>query len=203
VYSGFRDSISGQSNGRAPPLPAEASMAPQSSNVFDSRTSVGCGEKINQAFYRRARRAQRSNWRTNSSALSASSCERIGWAKSSAGHSDEGSAQRDHVMNRDRGGWPSGCKREQGSCVSLRLHHFRQLVGSQTPHSNRALSRFMTPFRRFDPFQALAFQFKQLESEIHAAEIAMRRSNLSVYCPDRAIINGVAAPWHPGHLLSL
>jgi len=37
-------------------------MAPQSSQVFDSRSSVGCGE-INQAFYRRARRAQRSNRR--------------------------------------------------------------------------------------------------------------------------------------------
>jgi hypothetical protein len=46
----------------APSLPAEASMAPQSSPVFDSRSWVGCGE-INQAFYRRARRAQRSNRR--------------------------------------------------------------------------------------------------------------------------------------------
>jgi hypothetical protein len=44
-----------------------------------------------------------------------------------------------------------------------------------------------------------AFQFKKLDEEIHAAEIAMRRSNMSVYSPDRAIINGVAAPWRPGN----
>jgi len=44
-----------------------------------------------------------------------------------------------------------------------------------------------------------AFQFKKLDEEIHAAEIAMRRSNMSVYSPDRAIINGVAASWRPGN----
>lgn len=43
-----------------------------------------------------------------------------------------------------------------------------------------------------------AFQFKNLSEEIHAAEIAMRRSNMSVYSPDQALINGVAAPWRPG-----
>jgi hypothetical protein len=44
-----------------------------------------------------------------------------------------------------------------------------------------------------------AFQFKNLSDEIHAAEIAMRRSNMSVYSPDQALINGVAAPWLPGN----
>lgn len=43
-----------------------------------------------------------------------------------------------------------------------------------------------------------AFQFKKLDEEPYAAEIAMRRSNMSVYCPDKALINGVAAPWMPG-----
>lgn len=43
-----------------------------------------------------------------------------------------------------------------------------------------------------------AFQFKDLSDEIHASEIAMRRSNMSVYSPDQALINGVAAPWRPG-----
>lgn len=44
-----------------------------------------------------------------------------------------------------------------------------------------------------------AFQFKNLSNETHAAEIAMRRSNMSVYCPDQGLINGVAAPWRPGN----
>ncbi len=44
-----------------------------------------------------------------------------------------------------------------------------------------------------------AFQFKNLVDEVYAAEIAMRRSNMSVYSPDQALINGIAAPWRPGH----
>jgi hypothetical protein len=43
-----------------------------------------------------------------------------------------------------------------------------------------------------------AFQFKNLADEVNAAEIAMRRSNMSVYSPDKALINGIAAPWLPG-----
>ena len=43
-----------------------------------------------------------------------------------------------------------------------------------------------------------AFQFKKLNDEPCASEIAFRRSNMSVYCPDEAIINGIAAPWKPG-----
>ena len=44
-----------------------------------------------------------------------------------------------------------------------------------------------------------AFQFKNLGEESHAAEIAMRRSNMSVYSPDQALINGITAPWRPGN----
>ena len=44
-----------------------------------------------------------------------------------------------------------------------------------------------------------AFQFKRLAQEPHASEIALRRSNMSVYCPDQAVINSVAAPWRPGN----
>lgn len=43
-----------------------------------------------------------------------------------------------------------------------------------------------------------AFQFKTLNEEDHAKQIAMRRSNLSVYCPDKALINGIVASWLPG-----
>lgn len=44
-----------------------------------------------------------------------------------------------------------------------------------------------------------AFQFNNLSEETHATEIAMRRSNMSVYSPDQALINGVAALWRPGN----
>lgn len=43
-----------------------------------------------------------------------------------------------------------------------------------------------------------AFQFKPLDQEPHASAIASRRANMSLYCPDKAMINGVAAPWAPG-----
>ena len=45
-----------------------------------------------------------------------------------------------------------------------------------------------------------AFQFKPLSQEIHAQEIAGRRANMSLYAPDKAMINGIAAPWMPGDL---
>lgn len=47
-----------------------------------------------------------------------------------------------------------------------------------------------------------AFQYKPLEQEMHACDIASRRANMSLYSPDKAMINGVAAPWMPGDLPS-
>ena len=43
-----------------------------------------------------------------------------------------------------------------------------------------------------------AFQFKPFDDEGYAAEIARRRGNMSVYGPDKALINGIVAPWKPG-----
>jgi hypothetical protein len=43
-----------------------------------------------------------------------------------------------------------------------------------------------------------AFQFKPLAEEENAVEISLRRPNMSVYSPDKAVINGVAAQWQPG-----
>lgn len=40
-----------------------------------------------------------------------------------------------------------------------------------------------------------AFQFQKLEQEPCAATLASRRPNFSVYARDKAVINGVAAPW--------
>jgi hypothetical protein len=45
-----------------------------------------------------------------------------------------------------------------------------------------------------------AFQFKPLDQESHACAIASRRANMSLYSPDKAMINGIAAPWVPGDL---
>jgi hypothetical protein len=45
-----------------------------------------------------------------------------------------------------------------------------------------------------------AFQFKPLAEEHHARAIASRRANMSLYSPDRAMINGIVAPWRPGDL---
>ena len=43
-----------------------------------------------------------------------------------------------------------------------------------------------------------AFQYKNLSDETYVSQIAMTRSNMSVYSPDKALINGIAAPWRPG-----
>lgn len=44
----------------------------------------------------------------------------------------------------------------------------------------------------------LAFQFKNLNEETPAKELALRRPNLSVYCRDGAVINGIEAGWKIG-----
>lgn len=43
-----------------------------------------------------------------------------------------------------------------------------------------------------------AFQFRNLNEEKWACDIASRRANMSVYSPDSAMINGIVAPWLPG-----
>ncbi|MGS0682845.1 SIR2 family protein [Shewanella sp. 125m-7] len=43
-----------------------------------------------------------------------------------------------------------------------------------------------------------AFQFNTLDKEINAATAALRRPNISVYCRDGAVINGVSAKWKIG-----
>lgn len=45
-----------------------------------------------------------------------------------------------------------------------------------------------------------AFQFKPLDDEPFACGIASRRANMSVYSPDKAMINGIAGTWMPGDL---
>ena len=40
-----------------------------------------------------------------------------------------------------------------------------------------------------------AFQFQNLNKETHAAQLAARRSNFSVYARDKAVVSGVAADW--------
>lgn len=48
----------------------------------------------------------------------------------------------------------------------------------------------------------IALQFKTLEEERFAVELGRRRPNMSVYCNDGAVINGVAAKWRLGELPS-
>lgn len=44
----------------------------------------------------------------------------------------------------------------------------------------------------------LAFQYKNMLDEPYALAVAARRPNISVYCKDGAMINGVRAPWQLG-----
>jgi hypothetical protein len=40
-----------------------------------------------------------------------------------------------------------------------------------------------------------AFQYKKLSDEVAACDLAKRRPNLSVYAPDKAMVNGIEGPW--------
>lgn len=44
----------------------------------------------------------------------------------------------------------------------------------------------------------IALQYQNLEKETYAAELASRCPNMSVYCRDGALINGIKAPWKLG-----
>jgi len=46
----------------------------------------------------------------------------------------------------------------------------------------------------------LAFQFRPLDEEEAALELALRRPNFSLYAPDGAAISGVRGTWQPGQL---
>lgn len=48
----------------------------------------------------------------------------------------------------------------------------------------------------------IALQYKDLSEEKDAVEVGLRRSNLSIYCRDGAIINGVKARWKLGEMPS-
>ena len=43
-----------------------------------------------------------------------------------------------------------------------------------------------------------AFQYKKLDAELNATCAALRTPNISVYCSDGAVINGIKAPWAIG-----
>lgn len=47
-----------------------------------------------------------------------------------------------------------------------------------------------------------AFQFRDLDDEQAATDLAHKRPNFSAYCRNRAVINGVAGDWKPGDPLS-
>lgn len=48
----------------------------------------------------------------------------------------------------------------------------------------------------------LAFQYKSLDKEFLAVDLARRRPNMSVYAPDEAVIFGTQGKWQPGKLLT-
>jgi hypothetical protein len=41
-------------------------------------------------------------------------------------------------------------------------------------------------------------QYQNLDDEFYATDLASRCTNMSVYCRDGAIINGIRAPWKLG-----
>lgn len=61
--------------------------------------------------------------------------------------------------------------------------------------------------RALQRLAAIVADFRRIEIDgrtddigSHACDIAGRRANMSLYAPDKAMVNGIAAPWMPGDL---
>jgi len=73
------------------------------------------------------------------------------------------------------------------------------LISSGFSYADAHVSALLDECLAANPSASLfAFQYQPIAAETHACDIAKRRPNLSVYCPDAAMINGVQAAWKPG-----
>jgi hypothetical protein len=132
----------------------------------------------------------------------------IGWSKSSSGEIVRSNTDAGSTMV-----YPSHIKYDQTqsapfSSLFERLKNFllepdTLLICSGFSFADAHISAKLSESMAANPSSALiALQYQKLENEAFAAELAFRCPNMSVYCRDGAIINGIKAAWKLGDLPS-
>lgn len=127
----------------------------------------------------------------------------IGWSKNLSGEITRSTTNESSMV------YPSHIKYDQTqsapfSSLFERLKNFlldsdTLLITSGFSFADAHISAKLTECMSANPSAAiLAFQFQKIEYETYATAIALRCPNISVYCRDGAIINGVKANWKIG-----
>lgn len=128
----------------------------------------------------------------------------IGWSKSESGEIVRSNAEAGSTMV-----YPSHIKYDQTqsapfSSLFERLKTFllesdTLLICSGFSFADAHISAKLSECMSANPSSALiALQYQNLDEEVCATELASRCPNMSVYCRDGAIINGIKAPWKLG-----
>ena len=128
----------------------------------------------------------------------------IGWSKSEDGEIVRSNADAGSTMV-----YPSHIKYDQTqsapfSSLFERLKNFllesdTLLICSGFSFADAHISAKLSECMSANPSSALiALQYKNLKEEFYARDLASRCPNMSVYCRDGAIINGIRAPWKLG-----
>lgn len=128
----------------------------------------------------------------------------IGWSKSESGEIVRSNTDTGSTMV-----YPSHIKYDQTqsapfSSLFERLKNFllepdTLLICSGFSFADAHISAKLSECMSANPSSALiALQYQNLDKEVYAAELASRCPNMSIYCRDGAIINGIKAPWKLG-----
>ena len=128
----------------------------------------------------------------------------IGWSKGCNGEIIRSTADAGSTMV-----YPSHIKYDQTqsapfSSLFERLKNFllepdTLLICSGFSFADAHISAKLSECMSANPSSALiALQFQNLDKEIQAADLAIRCPNMSIYCRDGAIINGIKAAWKLG-----
>lgn len=128
----------------------------------------------------------------------------IGWAEN-----ENGDVIRDFSADGETMVYPSHIKYDQTQAAPFtslfdRLKSFMfepdsLLITSGFSFADAHISSKLMECMAANPSSAIiALQYKKLEEEQHAVNIALKRPNMSVYCSDGAVINGVKALWKLG-----
>lgn len=128
----------------------------------------------------------------------------IGWAEDGSGE-----VFRDFSSDGETMVYPSHIKYSQTQAAPFtslfdRLKNFMLepdslLIANGFSFADAHISSKLMECMTANPSSAIiALQYKKLEKEQSAVGMALKRPNMSVYCSDGAVINGVKAPWKLG-----
>jgi hypothetical protein len=128
----------------------------------------------------------------------------IGWAENK-----NGDVIRDFSIDGETMVYPSHIKYDQTQAApftslfdrlkSFMLEPDSLLIANGFSFADAHISSKLMECMVANPSSAIiALQYKKLEEELSAVSVALKRPNMSVYCSDGAVINGVKAMWKLG-----